>query len=151
MNETMVDCSSSKDYEDEICIEEMQQLVNNSGCKSQQRYDEGKQVKITKALSIQISVKSNTNKVQQETNRNLQSMCQPENKLDIEIKEIRKLMLKGPQKRYFRQRRMDDSRMQMTEQVYINKEGGELQHKVWKHGILKKTTRRQQQHDEVDN
>jgi len=35
----------------------------------------------------------------------------------------------------------------MTWRVYIIKEGGELQHKVWKYGRMKKMTIKQHQHD----
>lgn len=56
----------------------------------------------------------------------------PEDKLDIEIKEMT-LMLEESQKMFIKHRKSKDAnKLLKTEQVYINKAGGKLQHKVWK-------------------
>jgi len=53
----------------------------------------------------------------------------------MKIEEIRRLMVKVSQKRHIAGRKEDGRILLMTtQQAYINKEKGELQHKVWKLG-----------------
>lgn len=58
-------------------------------------------------------------------------------------------MLKESQKMSIKQRKRKDNKIHLTTQIYINKKGGQLQHKIWKLGKRKKKTTQHQQYDKV--
>jgi len=75
---------------------------------------------------------------------------QQEDKLDMAIEDIRRLMVKVSQKRHIARMKEDGKILLMTtQQAYINKEKGELQHKVWKPGRQEMITIKHQQHNSV--
>lgn len=66
------------------------------------------------------------------------------------IENIRRLMVKVSQKRHIVGRKEDCiSLLMTTEQAYISKEKGELQHRVWNLGRQKNTTTTWQQYDKA--
>ena len=75
------------------------------------------------------------------------SKLPPETRLDDEIEELTELMEKANKPNYCKKRQKDNNMIHLTARVYINKEGRELQHKVWKPGRQKKTTTEWKQYD----
>jgi len=69
----------------------------------------------------------------------LQSIYHPEDKLDIEIEEMRKLMVEVSQKRHTEMKKTVGSRVKVNVQIFINKEGGVLHNYIWDPGRLQST------------
>lgn len=93
---------------DKFFMKETQQLVEGSKDQPQQRYTVFKKDREMGDLAstTKMLVRDNNDKVQQGSS----DLSQPKDNLEIEIEEVRKLMLKKPQqKRYAGQRRIKDN------------------------------------------
>ena len=69
--------------------------------------------------------------------------------MDDEIEELRKLMEKLHKPRYCELKQKANNMIHMTSRVYINKEGGEFQHKVWNLERRENKTIKQKQRDKT--
>ena len=72
-----------------------------------------------------------------DNNKFPQEVYESEDKLNEEIEEMRKLMVKMSQKRHTEGRRTINSKLHVTIQDYISKADEVLQNKVWDPGRFK--------------
>lgn len=123
-NPGTVDCSKERNEKIKFFMEELQQHLENNDDNIQQKMQGTMREAPRNRYPDQLIEYIN------QFPQIGSDMCQLEDKLAIEIEELRKIMLEETQQqKYVGQRRMKENTLQMVEKIYVSKEGGRLQHK----------------------